>query len=710
MTRRSWKDSTERRASLRVSQVKSCTMLATLTLALNLVPIAASQTASEPLQEQKQLQEKMTADQKQAAAFGRATEVEREVWRKRILRTPRPNQGKGCYEARYPETVWHEVQCEKPSNKLYLPKRPGMVRPETVGAGGPDFSAVVTGFITEAEGSFDSVTGVTGECAVQCPNQVCPANPSCTGAPANEYSLQLNSKPFNTSTCAGSQPVAGHSCVGWEQWVYPSSGGGSIQYWLEFYGPAGTACPKPRGAACVAGFASTDGWCPFQFTSTGPVYCVVNAANSAGASAEPATSLGAIKLTGAAAGVNGNADDSVTVTISGVARSASGGNYFPDLGTQWQEAEFNVFGDGNGDQAVFNSGANVAVRTGVTSGTSLGPNCDDQSFTGESNNLTLVNTPPPAVKGNMPALLFSESNPPPAGGAATCADATSVGDTHLTTFDGLYYDFQASGDFVLAQDGHDFIVQGRQASGAPTWPNAAVNKAIATQMGKTRVAVYIEPARLVIDGASTDLADGKSILLPSGVQVSRQGNVYTISSLSGDRVRATLNSTWIDVKVGLGVSPRPQVQGLLGNPLGNAQDLFTSNGVVLTAPVQFRDLYGPYAESWRVPPERSLFTEETRIKFGTPSKPFYASDLTQQQSARARAACNKAGIKNWALLDSCILDTTVLNDETAVKVFVHLPPPRHIITPGHKGRDHDCDCDKDDREHGHDRDHDRNRE
>jgi hypothetical protein len=27
------------------------------------------------------------------------------------------------------------------------------------------------------------------------------------------------------------------------------------------------------------------------------------------------------------------------------AHTASGNNYFPDLGSQWQEAEFNVFGD-----------------------------------------------------------------------------------------------------------------------------------------------------------------------------------------------------------------------------------------------------------------------------------------------------------------------------------------------------------------------------
>src|ERR1019366_2573404 len=108
-----------------------------------------------------------------------------------------------------------------------------------------------------------------------------------------------------------------------------------------------------------------------------------------------------------------------------------------------------------------------------------------KSWTGETSNLTLVNSPPVSPAPNpAPALVFSESSPAAAGAAATCADAVSLGDTHLTTFGGLLYDFQASGDFVLSEAGPDFVVQNRQVSGAPTWPNAAVNHGVATRMGK----------------------------------------------------------------------------------------------------------------------------------------------------------------------------------------------------------------------------------
>jgi len=660
-------------------------ILATLTLSFSMVSIAEGKALSIETAEQQPAesvmdQVKAAAEKVEAATAKAETEEKKETWRKTVVHLKRPKRG--CFVATYPETEWREVACKTPPHKLYPPKRRGGVRTEIVGGAGPDFSAVVTGHITEAEGSFDSVS-VTSEFTVPCPGQVCPANPAFNSSTANEYSLQLNSKPFTTQTCSGSKPVTGETCQGWEQFVYEGSGGGFIQYWLENYGPAGTACPAPKGSDCALGVDS-DGWCPFQFATGDPVYCVVNAANMVAASSELITNLQEIKLEGSAAGVNG-ADDGVIVSEANSSSSpftTNGNNYFPDLGSTWQEVEFNVFGDGGGDQAVFNSGATVHVRTGVVSGTGLGPSCDLQSFTGESNNLTLGNTPPAAVIGTppMPALLFWESDPAATGGAATCADATSVGDTHLTTFDGLHYDFQASGDFVLLQDGSDFAVHTRQASGAPTWPNAAVNKAVAVQMGKTRVAVYIEPTRLLIDGRAENLADGKTTLLPTGVQVTRHGDVYVISNENGDRVRATLNSTWIDVIAGLGHSER-DTRGLLGNPKGNAHELATSKGVVLKEPVSFADLYHAYADSWRVQGTESLFTEATKIKPGIPKKPVYAKDLKPAVSAHATEICKAAGITNQDLLDDCILDNTVLKDEKAVKVFVHAAPPRNVVKP-----------------------------
>jgi hypothetical protein len=186
---------------------------------------------------------------------------------------------------------------------------------------------------------------------------------------------------------------------------------------------------------------------------------------------------------------------------------------------------------------------------------------------------------------------------------------------------------------------------------------------------------------LIIDGAANNLADGKSVLLPTGVQVTRRGNVYLVSSENGNRVRATLNSTWIDVRVGLGHASLAQTHGLLGNPNGNAQALATSKGVVLKEPVSFNDLYHTYADSWRVAANTSLFNQATTIKPGIPERLFAVKDLDPKASAAALASCKAAGITHPDLLESCTLDTTVLKDKVALKVFIHAPPPLRVVRP-----------------------------
>lgn len=630
--------------------------------------------------------------EKDKAAQEARERAKREEWRRALARAPKP--GKGCFQADYPDTRWHVAPCGKSNGKLYLPKPGGMNRIDQVGGSGPDFTAVVTGNISRAEGSFDSAS-VTSESG---------------GGTANSYSLQLNtnfSPAGTTNTCSTAPDKA--KCQSWEQFIYDSGGSTQIQYWLINWGPnqPSTQCPTPRGAHCVNGFVSTDGWCPQVVSGFTDILCVVDAASPPSATAEPATSLATLAVTGIAG--SGSTADAMVMTIGGHATTGSGGNFFNDLSSWWTTAEFNVFGDGGGSQAVFNSGASVQVRTAVTSGATTGPGCSLQSVTAESSNLTLNTTAPAAVKGSAPALLFGEVSPAP-GTAATCASATSVGDTHLTTVDGLYYDFQASGDFVLAQAGKDFQVEARQVSGAPTWPNATVNKAVGARMGETRVAVCTEPSRLDIDGTFKEIENGQTLSLPSGVNIVHTGNVYLIFDQAGNSLRAEDNGTYINATVGLGRWPQI-VHGILTNVAGHVDEVAARTGQTLRAPFAFADLYHRYADSWRVAPRESLLSacSERPAETGIPSRPFYAKDLDPQTYRRTRAVCVDAGVKSKALLDACTLDVAVIGQDSAAKVFVGARAPAKVgvVVPvggGHGGHGgHDGDGDDHDRDDGGDR-------
>jgi hypothetical protein len=375
---------------------------------------------------------------KPLAVAPKPTAAQLKTWHKTLSKVSTPKVG--CYAANYPNTTWRGIPCSTPPHKLYLPKIPGRSRVQQVGGGSnADFVAVVTGNMTEADGSFDSISNLTSECNVQCQNQTCPATPSCSGQPSNSFSLQLNTNPMSNPKICRNSPggdSGGAVCQSWEQFVYAQTqncsgctGSSSIQYWILNFGPAGTTCPSPVASASTCnsnGGVVSSQWCPFQFSPTGNVFCVMNSAGSVSPPTEPISSLNELELDGDTA--NGGATaDSVTTFEGGIALRATGNNVFTDLGTLWKDTEFNVFGNANGSEAVFNTGANIHVRNGVSSGTTNGPGCSDQSFTGESNNLNLGNSAPAAVVGAVPALLWSESNPATAGVVVTCADATSVG-------------------------------------------------------------------------------------------------------------------------------------------------------------------------------------------------------------------------------------------------------------------------------------------
>ncbi len=584
-----------------------------------------------------------------AIASGRSEPGRTAKWQQAIekLRVP----GKGCFTAKFPKVEWVKHACKKAPRHPYPPARGH--HPQIVG-NGTDYSAEVTGHLSSVTGSFDAVSPSLTETGQQ--NG---AGPQV----ANTYSLQINAKPFTTSVCAGAGNPA--VCKGWQQFVYSTTYDEVfIQYWLLTYN---AACPGGWNTYVIG--VDTD--------------CYKNSASGALSGGIPAvSSLGSVTLTGNAA-PGGN--DSVVMTTGTGNATATAFDSVLHLASGWNGVEFAIVGDCCGSQANFSSGAALTVRTTVHNGTTLAPTCVMEGFTGETNNLHLSTT---AAIGSSPApAIVSHQTFVP--GTASCDASSGTGDTHLVTFRNLLYDFQAYGDFELATTGPKFIVENRQISGAPSWPNAAVNEAVATHIGKSDVAVCVAPesvtgapeARLVINHKDVNLAVGAQRNLADGGDVSLSLNqngekAYLIRGASGDSVTAVIAPgapNHIDASVGLGRWPE-KVHGLLANAGTDVSALASRTGAVFHAPFAFNTFYSKYGASWRVPVKASLLNDCGRkVATGNPTNLMYAGNLDPKLARVAQATCAQAGVKVPALLDACTVDVAVLGTKAATQIFLHLP-------------------------------------
>ncbi|HEX4791520.1 MAG TPA: hypothetical protein VH372_23860 [Actinospica sp.] len=283
-------------------------------------------------------------------------------WQKAMAQVSEP--GTGCYQASYPATQWHAVKCVTAPKILLVPavSRGSAVKtgPETVGDG-TDYSAVVSGLISKAFGTFTGVSSSISE------------KGSVNGSGSqvsNSFSLQLNSQ-FITGSPACAKSSNPSACQAWQQFVYTYNGNGTgdlfMQYWLIDYS---ATCPS--------------GW--YSYSSD----CYTNSSASQ-VSEVTAKQLATVDLSGSAAS-GGN--DAVSLSVgSGQATTVTGKDSKIGLASFWNTTEWGVYGDGGGSAADFGSSNTLEAQTALTSTSSSAPSCVKEGFTGETNNLSLAATP-----------------------------------------------------------------------------------------------------------------------------------------------------------------------------------------------------------------------------------------------------------------------------------------------------------------------------
>jgi Ca2+-binding RTX toxin-like protein len=263
------------------------------------------------------------------------------------------------------------------------------------------------------------------------------------------------------------------------------------------------------------------------------------------------------------------------------------------------------------------------------------------------------------------------------------------GDPHLQTLDGIGYDFQAAGEFVLLQsaDAGDFMLQARMV---PVGPNVSVNESISTNLDG--VAVMIDAADatpLHIGGTATALDDGASIAVGNG-RVFRNGDTYAIAYPGSDgvvndgdsQVLVRVQDGRMDLDVRLNAELLGTLEGLLGDGDGNAaNDVALADGTVLARPFTFADLYGTYRDDWRVDTEaESLFTYdagESLAGFYDPAMPgalVTLETLDPDVRETAEAAAQAAGLSpGTSAYDNAVLDFALTGDTSFLTSALNTP-------------------------------------
>ncbi|MFB2921026.1 VWD domain-containing protein [Aerosakkonema funiforme] len=182
-------------------------------------------------------------------------------------------------------------------------------------------------------------------------------------------------------------------------------------------------------------------------------------------------------------------------------------------------------------------------------------------------------------------------------------------DPRVVTIDKQYHDFQAAGEFILTQStSGDLKIQVRQQPvGNNPRTNVSDNTAVATVLGGKRIAIYRDKG-LLIDGVSTEIPNDEYLPVGDG-RIYREGNIYTIVYPTGDQLVAkVVRASRVNVNVYLSEQREGQIVGLLGNFNRDPKDdLAKRDGTVISQPVTLSQLYGEYADSWRISQAESLF-------------------------------------------------------------------------------------------------------
>ena len=279
------------------------------------------------------------------------------------------------------------------------------------------------------------------------------------------------------------------------------------------------------------------------------------------------------------------------------------------------------------------------------------------------------------IKNSIDVIVQYSSNICPSGDDCSRLTALGFGDPHLTTFDGVNYEFQAVGEFLFTRSTIDeFEIQVRLEQLRPDLMDFSIITAVAMNVNGDKVVFEEDRASLVnepafrINDIAANLPEmgSEGMTLPGGGTITRAGQTIIVRwPNSGNRVdvRQGAAEGGMVVEPTIDATYLSNLEGLLGNADGVTENEFTTrNGTVLIPPLSFEELYRVFGDSWRITQEESLFGTPTFADFGIPTRIITTADLDPAEVENAKAICQENHVYDPTLLDNCVFDIVMSGD------------------------------------------------
>ena len=199
--------------------------------------------------------------------------------------------------------------------------------------------------------------------------------------------------------------------------------------------------------------------------------------------------------------------------------------------------------------------------------------------------------------------------------------------------------------------------------------SVSVTTQIAAKVGTDRVTFGIGRQNVVqVNGNATALSMSNPVLNLSGGQlIELSPSTYQLVWNTGERITVTDAGSYFNYTVSLPKNAAPgSVVGLLGSLSGAANDFQLADGTVLQQPISSTQLYGQFADAWRIPAgTQGLFdyspgesTDDFAIA-GFPTTRLTLSDFPATLVKQALAMAAAAGITDAVLAQDAALDYLV---------------------------------------------------